>query len=75
MTLSKTLVTNMLYHSGDLVSFKIDFANLGPSTINNIILSDYLPAGLEYVSSQLFGAAPYTFGVGINGINQFVEYS
>ena len=38
-------------------------------------ISDYLPAGLEYVSSQIYGVAPYTSAVGINGINQFVEYS
>jgi len=38
--------------------------NNGPSTINNVILSDYLPLGLDYVSSQIVGVAPYTFGTG-----------
>ncbi|MCX6823630.1 MAG: hypothetical protein NT085_00685 [candidate division SR1 bacterium] len=75
LTLNKTLISNILYHSGDLVSFKIDFTNNGLSTANGVILSDYLPAGLEYVSSQIYGVAPYTSAVGINGINQFVEYS
>ena len=75
VTLNKTLVTNILYLSGELVTFKIDFANLWPTTVNNVVLSDYLPAGLEYVGSQIYGVAPFTFGIGINGINQFVEYS
>jgi len=69
------LITNVLYHSGELVSFKIDFANNGPSTVNGVVVSDYLPAGLEYVSSQIYGVAPFTSTMGTNGINQFVEYS
>ena len=69
------MISNILYHSGDLVSFKIDFANNGLSTANGVVLSDYLPAGLEYVSSQIYGVAPYTSALGINGVNQFVEYS
>ncbi|MEI7919537.1 MAG: hypothetical protein WCH65_05045 [bacterium] len=40
-----------------------------------MVLSDYLPAGLDYVSSQLFGVSPYQFGTGTNGGNQFIEYS
>ncbi len=75
LTLSKSLVTNVLYHSGELVSFQINFANQWPSTVNNVVLSDYLPAGLEYVSSQIFGVSPYRFGTGINGGNQFIEFS
>jgi len=75
VTFSKSLITNTLYNSGDLVSFRIDFANNGPSTVNNIVLSDYLPAGLDYVSSQLFDVAPYTSATGVNGTNQFVTYS
>jgi len=75
VTLTKSLITNVLYHSGELVSFKIDFANNGPSTVNGVVVSDYLPAGLEYVSSQIYGVAPFTSTMGTNGINQFVEYS
>lgn len=75
MSLTKTLVTNVLYHSGDLVSFKIDFANNSPITMNNVVLTDYLPAGLEYVNSQIFGIFPYLFATGIDGINTFAQYS
>ncbi len=44
MMLTKSLVTDIPYHSGDLVSFKINFANNGLSTVNNVVVSDYLPA-------------------------------
>lgn len=74
-TLTKTLVNNILYHSGDLVSFRIDFSNPGTVTVDNVVLTDYLPGGLDYVSSQIFGVSPYTFGTGTYGINQFVTYS
>jgi len=70
------LVNNILYHSGDLVSFRIDFANIGNVTVHHAILSDYLPAGLTYESSQIYGInLPYTFGTGMNGNNILVEYS
>ncbi len=75
VTLNKSLVTNVLYHSGDLVTFKIDFANHGVSTVYNVIVSDYLPASLDYVTSQIVGVSPYTVGTWTNGGNQFVEYS
>ncbi len=65
-----------MYQPGDLVTFRIDFANNGASTINNVILSDYLPASLEYITSQLNGVPhPYNFGTGMIGNNAFVEYS
>lgn len=76
LQLSKSLVANTMYHSGDLVTFKIDFSNNWVNTIDNVVLSDYLPASLEYVNSQLYGVTPpYNFGTGIVGSNEFVEYS
>ncbi len=120
VTLTKSLVTNIPYRSGDLVTFKIEFANQWSATlsnqfwesrsnasdlidlwtsttnngtiskaattgvnvyipwwatVNHVVLSDYLPAGLEYVDSQIFGVAPYTMSTWSNGGNQFVEYS
>ena len=76
LNLSKSLVTNVLYYSGDLVTFKIDFANNGPNIITNMVLSDYLPASLQYVSSQLFGVTPpYGFATGVVGPNTYVQYS
>lgn len=76
LQLSKSLIANTLYHSGDLVTFKINFANNWVNVIDNVILSDYLPASLEYINSQLYGVTPpYTFGTGNLGNNAFVEYS
>ena len=76
LQLTKTLINNILYHSGDLVSFRIDFANIGNTAVTNAILTDRLPAALTYESSQLYGVnPPYMFGTGINGNNIMVEYS
>ena len=76
LSLTKVLINNIPYHSGDLVSFRIDFANIGNVTTHNNTLSDYLPASLTYENSQIYGInAPYTFGTGINGNNILVEYS
>jgi len=76
LTLDKTLIKNVLYRSGDLVSFKIDFANVGSATVNNALLTDYLPKGLTYVSSQLYGVnPPYNFTTGIFQGHEFVKYT
>jgi uncharacterized repeat protein (TIGR01451 family) len=76
LSLSKTLINNILYRSGDLVGFRIDFANPGNSTVHNAILSDLLPPGLTYESSQIYGITqPYTFGTGTTGNTIIAEYS
>jgi uncharacterized repeat protein (TIGR01451 family) len=75
VSLTKTLINDVPYHSGDLVSFRIDFANNWPTTVNNVVLSDNLPGGLDYVSSQIFGVAPYTMGTGMSGWTQLLQYS
>jgi uncharacterized repeat protein (TIGR01451 family) len=78
LSLTKTLLGDIhhKYLSGELVSFIINFANIGDSTVHNTILSDYLPEGLTYESSQLYGVnLPYTYGTGSNGNNILVEYS
>ena len=69
------MVTDQEYQSGDLVTFRINFANNSASTIENVVLSDYLPPSLSYVSSQLYGVAPYTFATGIVEGHHFVQYS
>lgn len=57
------------------MTFRIDFANNSNAPIHNIVITDYLPLSLEYVSSQIFGIAPYTFGTGSGGGSMYVEYS
>jgi len=75
ISFNKSLVTNVLYKPGDLVSFKINFANVGTSSIDNVIISDYLPLSLEYVTSQISNVAPYTFATGTVWGHHFVQYS
>ena len=76
LSLTKTLINNTPYHSWDLVSFRIDFANIGNTTVHYTILTDYLPAGLTYVSSQIFGIlTPYTIETWTFRWADAVEYS
>lgn len=64
--------------AGDTVEFQIDAKNAGNSTINNLVIRDVLPAGLEYIagSAKLYNANNNFAGeaisdnvVGQNGAN------
>jgi uncharacterized repeat protein (TIGR01451 family) len=48
---------------GDLVQFTIELRNLGPSTATNVVVSDILPSGLEFVSAN--PAAAYDEATGL----------
>lgn len=61
----KTLLVNTAYHSGDLVWFRIDFKNIGNGTAHNIVLTDYLPVSLRYISREIFGIPSYNSGIGM----------
>ncbi|MEI7558479.1 MAG: hypothetical protein WCJ45_06905 [bacterium] len=43
------------------MSFTINFSNNSSVTGKNIVLTDYLPDSLSYVSSQLYGVTSSTF--------------
>ena len=45
-------------NSGDTVEFQIDAKNSGSATINNLVIRDILPSGLEYIagSAKLYNA-------------------
>jgi uncharacterized repeat protein (TIGR01451 family) len=76
LTINKTLINDIPYQVGDLVGWMISFANTGTGTAHNVILTDYLPVSLGYVSSHLYGVLPgYDFGTGMLGPNIYVEYS
>ena len=76
LTIHKTLIKDIAYHSGDLVGWRIDFANVGSGIAHNVVLNDFLPASLGYVSSQLYGVTPpYLFGTSMVGPNIKAEYS
>jgi uncharacterized repeat protein (TIGR01451 family)/fimbrial isopeptide formation D2 family protein len=50
------------YHPGDLVGYKISFGNNGSGAATGIVIKDFLPKNLDFVSSQLFytPSVPYT---------------
>ena len=47
-----------VYQEGDLVGFKMPFANNTNDTVNNVSIKDFMPLNLEYVSSEIHGATP-----------------
>ena len=51
LALRKTAVTAGPYTYGQLIDFKITIFNQGNMTVNNIIASDYVPSGYDYVTS------------------------
>lgn len=76
LRIDKSLLVDKPYHSGDLVGFRIDFKNIGSGIAHNVILTDYLPESLTYISSQLYGVnPPYNFGTGMLGPNPEIIYS
>lgn len=83
LQIDKTLVPNPLvpdgkYHQGDLVTFKINFANVGTTAATNVRVRDIFPNSLTYISTgtQLIGVQqPYVLGTYNNGQNLVVEYS
>ena len=47
-----------VYQEGDLVGFKMPFANNTNDTVNNVSIKDFMPLNLEYVSSEIHGVTP-----------------
>ena len=47
-----------VYQEGDLVGFKMPFANNTNDTVNNVSIKDFMPLNLEYVSSEIHGVNP-----------------
>ena len=47
-----------VYQEGDLVGFKMPFANNTNDTVNNVSIKDFMPLNLEYVSSEIHGVIP-----------------
>lgn len=51
--IEKKLVNNVIYQSWDLVTFRMDFVNKWPSIAHHVIITDYLPRWMTYVSSAI----------------------
>ena len=47
-----------VYQEGDLVGFKMSFANNTNDTVNKVSIKDFMPLNLEYVSSEIHGVTP-----------------
>ena len=51
--IEKRLVNNIVYQSWDLVTFRMDFVNKWPWVAHHVIITDYLPRWMTYVSSTI----------------------
>ncbi|HYG74921.1 MAG TPA: DUF11 domain-containing protein, partial [Planctomycetota bacterium] len=50
---------------GSNVVFTVTVSNAGPDSANNVVVSDALPAGLDYVSHTASGGTNYNSGTGV----------
>jgi uncharacterized repeat protein (TIGR01451 family) len=83
LQITKTLVPNPLvpdgkYHPGDVVTFRIDFANIGTSPATNVRVRDVFPNSLTHITTgdQIVGILPPVYhGTYSNGTNLVIEYS
>ncbi|GEM_PF-1644686 len=57
------IVDNATPNVGDTVTFTLTIANAGPDDATNVVVTDLLPTGLNYVSDN--GGGDYTSGTGI----------
>ena len=47
-----------VYQEGDLVGFKMPFANNTNDVVTKVSIKDFMPLNLEYVSSEIHGVTP-----------------
>ena len=74
LTIQKTVISNIVYHSWDQVWFKITFQNIWSWTANQVVLTDILPSSLTYVSSTIFWVTA-NLNVNTFGANAVITYS
>jgi uncharacterized repeat protein (TIGR01451 family) len=53
MIVTKTLTVEQNYAPQDTLQFRISFSNPGSQILENVSIEDFLPSGLEYVSSEI----------------------
>ena len=67
-----------VYQEGDLVGFKMPFANNTKDTVNNVSIKDFMPLNLEYVSSEIHGVnAAYhqTYQIGNSTVDEWSGFN
>ncbi|MFA5747972.1 MAG: hypothetical protein WC872_02550 [Candidatus Absconditabacterales bacterium] len=76
LTIKKEIINEKYYKPGDFITYKITFSNIGQGIETNVIISDYLPAGLKYIDSSIFFSPnkTYNFTKGFQGANEYIKY-
>ncbi len=65
------VVNATVVSSGDIVTYTLEVINKGPAVATNVTVSDILPAGLQYVSSNgNYDPQSGTWFVGTLGVNE-----
>jgi len=54
--LEVTVTTNIQPTVNNLLTYSVTVTNFGPSSATNVVITDYLPTGIEYLSNSLSGA-------------------
>lgn len=64
MIVTKTLTAEQNYAPQDTLQFRISFSNPGSQLLENISIEDFLPNGLEYISSEIHWVTNALFSTG-----------
>ena len=64
-----------VYQEGDLVGFKMPFANNTNDTVNKVSIKDFMPLNLEYVSSEIHGVNAAYHQTYLSGATTVDEWS
>ncbi|MDD3262353.1 MAG: hypothetical protein PHR61_00750 [Candidatus Absconditabacteria bacterium] len=75
MIVTKTLTVEQNYAPQDTLQFRISFSNPGSQILENVSIEDFLPSGLEYVSSEINGVTNVLFSTGDVGGNLRIAYT
>jgi len=64
MIVTKTLTVEQNYAPEQELQFRINFSNPGSQILENISIEDFLPSGLEYISSEIHWVTNSLFSTG-----------
>ena len=67
-----------VYQEGDLVGFKMPFANNTNDVVTKVSIKDFMPLNLEYVSSEIHGVNPayhQTYKIGNSTVDEWSGFN
>lgn len=67
-----------VYQEGDLVGFKMPFANNTNDIVTKVSIKDFMPLNLEYVSSEIHGVNPayhQTYKIGNSTVDEWSGFN